>query len=1285
MQKTSVEIGAAASSSAGAWCKFRSTVLHKTLLGVLCLATLGVQPGQAGVPSIEIESAILTHQVQLIPASGSAADTCLNAGEQMSQGRANAFSDQWLNGPQIYALCPPWLGDSLLYPSIPLTAFAYPVPASGRSATIVVPVNFYQAEAGSSPWNLCLLQPAPVDYAVDSSVRLAGGRKYYLFDRLPFYTGTPPFVDRFPALNNRLVQEVPGVMQVRLLCPEVGNPLRTISAVRVAATLTTGPQAGQVQAEISSLASGASVLDDVLFVRGGETYDVSILYTSNTDDYLNKFTWGCVRNSITVPPNGPKFPVDCIGLPCLIDTIPACADGSFYYFGHIVGQADLLGGIIENPGTRIVADGGTYGNYRYGLLNPYLTASGGGPFLLTNVMALGGQNYRVYANMSFSISGQTEDFTTPCTTAHVDPCQTTDIGDKLVMNPGYVTGNILLKGFTDTVNCPCLDLLDRPGSRVRASGPCTGAAAVTFAGSTTAGTFSGSYNMALAGLKPASGFPDQSVWDPNVLALHFYDAGLGVNNNVTITDNLFANQTIVAGATINNDHEYCFSSVTFRFINSNPARPFSNPTISGNGSFGTVGTPAIDFLGNPAAYGVVVSGSGPSVAFPAYNEGSVKMCLPQGTYTVTPSMSYPEGGATAPNVTFTVGCNEKLIIDVLDSPSNCCDQCVAPYPLSYTVTVQPGFNFLVNHLCHGTNHLLDEVIPTVPDGTVLYKWNPVTQGFSSPSTYYVGIGWLDSGFSPSTDTLPPGEGFSLYNPGAAFSLTFEGCEPTCPPPCQPTPTNGCSLVGRIGIGTATYTNLYLCPPLCGTRVSIWNTTNQNFSDYNYVGGTWLPPLPLLPVGHSAFVCVTPNTNELAVICATNKTVECGQDWTFNPPTFGSNTCCGNNIVINIAATLTNLGPCVSTYTRIWQITDCFTNSLTCTQTVTAVDTTRPVIHCPTNMFVSGASATGAVVNYTVTATDNCGVPSILCVPPSGSVFPCGTNTVLCTATDACGLSTNCSFQVVVECACLSVSNEQLTCTNGVAGQMSYSFNLFNNTGIPVKRVFIVPEDVCFTATPDIITLNPMLPDGQSRNLDTVFQTSGLCPTNLCFWVVALDSNGVQCCAIRHCVDRTAGPRLVSAVPDCVSNKITVTFSEPLDPATVLAIPNFIVDDMTQLNSLIYSSVTFGPDLKTVCIFTSGPLHAGSNYRLTVNNVRDTCGNLIAPNSQVNFNCPGCVSGPSSMTIKLVSGEIVITWTGDGHLECASTVTGPWLPVPGATSPYTTPISGAKQFYRVVCP
>ena len=91
-----------------------------------------------------------------------------------------------------------------------------------------------------------------------------------------------------------------------------------------------------------------------------------------------------------------------------------------------------------------------------------------------------------------------------------------------------------------------------------------------------------------------------------------------------------------------------------------------------------------------------------------------------------------------------------------------------------------------------------------------------------------------------------------------------------------------------------------------------------------------------------------------------------------------------------------------------------TGSTSCSFTVLVRDVVPPMIDCPSNIVVGTLSSNGAVVTFTVTATDQCAPsPQVICVPPSGSIFPIGQTTVLCTALDAWGNSNQCSFLVNV--------------------------------------------------------------------------------------------------------------------------------------------------------------------------------------------------------------------------------------------------------------------------------
>jgi HYR domain-containing protein len=79
-----------------------------------------------------------------------------------------------------------------------------------------------------------------------------------------------------------------------------------------------------------------------------------------------------------------------------------------------------------------------------------------------------------------------------------------------------------------------------------------------------------------------------------------------------------------------------------------------------------------------------------------------------------------------------------------------------------------------------------------------------------------------------------------------------------------------------------------------------------------------------------------------------------------------------------------------------------------------VDTTPPTIHCPANIVATNdAGQCSAVVNYTVSADDNCSSVTLSEDFPSGSTFSKGINSVTVTGADLAGNTSTCTFTITV--------------------------------------------------------------------------------------------------------------------------------------------------------------------------------------------------------------------------------------------------------------------------------
>ncbi len=110
------------------------------------------------------------------------------------------------------------------------------------------------------------------------------------------------------------------------------------------------------------------------------------------------------------------------------------------------------------------------------------------------------------------------------------------------------------------------------------------------------------------------------------------------------------------------------------------------------------------------------------------------------------------------------------------------------------------------------------------------------------------------------------------------------------------------------------------------------------------------------------------------------------------------------------------GSCPLVITRIYTISDACLNSVDITQIITLEDNTAPTIAgCPADIAVGNdAGICGASVLWTAPViTDNCSSPVVVSSHNPGDIFPVGTTPVTITATDNCGNTVSCSFNVTV--------------------------------------------------------------------------------------------------------------------------------------------------------------------------------------------------------------------------------------------------------------------------------
>jgi hypothetical protein len=196
------------------------------------------------------------------------------------------------------------------------------------------------------------------------------------------------------------------------------------------------------------------------------------------------------------------------------------------------------------------------------------------------------------------------------------------------------------------------------------------------------------------------------------------------------------------------------------------------------------------------------------------------------------------------------------------------------------------------------------------------------------------------------------------------------------------------------------------------------------------------------IGDIYVFALTGGLEPCAIACPSDITAsadadQCSAVVTFDPTTTGD--CTGATITCTPpSGTRFSIGTTEVTCTVEFSDNppDCPANDLqrTCTFNVTVVDDTPPVISCPDNITqCNDPGRCDAVVTFTATATDNCdAAPSVTCSPASGSIFPKGTTTVTCIATDATGNTSECAFTVTVN-DCEAPVAECVATTNPAGG------------------------------------------------------------------------------------------------------------------------------------------------------------------------------------------------------------------------------------------------------------
>jgi hypothetical protein len=808
--------------------------------------------------------------------------------------------------------------------------------------------------------------------------------------------------------------------------------------------LAPGAIKGSINAEnyanLPQFSSGA--MPTYMLLRPGiSTLDIN--YTTGSDPAVDLIRWPPVQY-ITPNLSVCSQQTNDVSVPC-----PGGADGIPCGGSAIIGTLDMPSETVWPQTFFLAAVNGPFGNAR--------TATfAGKDFTAKNVVPSNfqgaNQDYQLEAGLGFGVGQHYEYFETPLSASvpkyvHANPCETNDVLMTMILCPGHIKGNIDLTGpsYASTPAQSPWNYLTwqqtfqnggppQGNANLRRSDTCyVGGVGGAYGGrartlfeqtaiSANNSTFTGTYDLRLAGLSTEAGVTVPVPWQSTYLHLNFVTPDSlapedRLNEQLDITSPDIQNFSMNCDLNALQYFDYCFGEVLFTIINSNPTdRSYQSATISGTAA--QDGARSVNFTAS--AQPVVPASGSESIPFrlflPAghYENVNIRVSTALGSY-VLPPVSFVSSCGTITRVTngpvFQLDglppCNNSpqtaFTVNVFDPPADG-DQ----YTLSYSVNggtpvVACGNNnSCANPLTIGNIPLqvgVNEVSVTVKDTVtgrsttlskqVYYDPNPIqisacgditvqlAPGQSSVEVDYSAKGnvLVTGGVNPRilTYTIP---NLSSFGAGST-PVTVTASDPCSSATCT------FQVIVEPGPCTAIITNSLSC------NSNVYNGFDYHFTVNNYqntdiayitasaLGGCFsvspyqfVFPSPLGPGG------VNP------------------QDGVFTFQIFP--VCTARELCLNFTAYNAN-------NVIVCEFQKCFANPL------------FPTMPTPSDITVNCRDDSGALVDFVLpSATSVCCSP-VTVTPdhPSHSHFPIGVTPVKVTALDSCGNSTANTFYVTV--------------------------------------------------------------------------------------------------------------------------------------------------------------------------------------------------------------------------------------------------------------------------------
>ena len=380
------------------------------------------------------------------------------------------------------------------------------------------------------------------------------------------------------------------------------------------------------------------------------------------------------------------------------------------------------------------------------------------------------------------------------------------------------------------------------------------------------------------------------------------------------------------------------------------------------------------------------------------------------------------------------------------------------------------------------------------------------------------------------------------------------------------------------------------------------------------------------------------------------------------------------------------------------------NESTCSFKVTVRDTTAPVLTCPANMTVEATSAAGAVATFAPTATDSVSAVTITSIPPSGSIFPIGTNTVNVTARDVAGNQRTCSFTVTVRDSTAPIINCPATvvaeAANAAGAVVTFSptasdvVSAVTLTATPASgSTFALGTNVVNVTARDVVgnqstcSFNVIVRDTTAPSVNCssniVVEATSSTGAAVSFVVTANDTvSAVTTTATPASGNVFAlGTNFVSVVSrDAAGNEGTCSFTVSVRDTTPPAI-NCLSTIIAEASDATGAFVSFAPtatDAVSAVAVTTAPV-SGSKFAIGTNAVNVTATDLAGNRSTCTFlvvvrdTVAPTISCPSNIIAEATSAAGTIVSFSPNATDSASVVIVNTSPISGSQFPIGTNI------------